>query len=222
MFKIILCGYKRQEDAYQRCLNSIKMQTYCDYHFIIEKEDTDANRKYLVRNTCEAIEEDRKDPDDIIVCIDADDFLIDEDAFEIIWEAYQSDPRLLLTYGSYVNYSSNKRGKFCGRYCEGESFRTSPWRGSHLKTFKYKLFNALPKNQLSWDNGELLRCCADRALMIPMMELAGYDRVKYIDMLLYCYDDTNPLSVWNTMRKESIRTREFIASRKPLTRLDTL
>jgi hypothetical protein len=201
----------------------LQLSNYTNHVSIIEH---DFPRKFLPQNTVNTISQASCSRlfsgDDIIVCVDADDFLIDEDAFRIINDTYESNPTLLLTYGSYVNLSNNKRGKFCGEYSNGESFRQSPWRGSHLKTFKYKLWQALPKTQLQWDDGEWFECCADRAMMIPMMELAGYDRIKYIDMLLYCYNDLNPLSVWKTNREASIETRDFIASRFPLQRCEKL
>jgi hypothetical protein len=222
MLKVIVCGYHTEDEQLQKCFDSIRMQSK-EYHFVLSLDPDSPQRRYLLKNTRCAIDSfPILLPNDVIVCIDADDWLIDEDTFRIIHDAYEENPNLLLTYGSYVNLSSNKRGKFCGEYLPDESFRTSPWRGSHLKTFKYKLWQALPKTQLQWDNGEWFKCCADRAMMIPMMELAGHDRIKYIDMLLYCYNDLNPESVWKTNRELSLKTRDFIAARSPLQRLETI
>jgi len=218
MIRAIVCGYKCT-DTMDKCLKSIQMQTYKDFTPYIHI-DMDEGRRYLVGSTVYMINHANPKPEDIVVLIDADDFLCDETAFQVIADAYAENPELLLTYGSYVNLSSNKTGKFCKPYEPGESFRTSDWRGSHLKTFKYKLFQKLPDEELRDHTGQYFKCCADRAMMIPMMEIAGHDRIKHIPTILYCYNDTNPISVWNTMRDLSKSTRAYIASKKPLQRIE--
>jgi len=159
---------------------------------------------------------------DIVALIDADDFLCDENAFQVIADEYEKKPDLLLTYGSYVNLSNSKVGKFCKPYQQGESFRKSDWRGSHLKTFKYKLYEKLLLSCIKDETGKYLKCCADRAIMIPMMEMAGHDRIKHIEQILYCYNDLNPNSVWNTMREESKKTREYIANQPSMKMLNEI
>lgn len=217
---MIICGYQC-DDTINRCIDSLQMQTHKDFGIITNIDEAE-NRRYLLFRTVEAIERSALLPDDIIVCLDADDFLCDEMALETIATAYEQNPDLLLTYGSYVNLSTNKTGKFCAPYAPGENFRTSEWRGSHLKTFKHKLFRQVPQTHFQDGDGEYYKCCADRAMMIPMMELAGHDRIAHIPMILYCYNDLNPQSVWNTMREISRQTRQHIAAKPPLARLETL
>lgn len=219
MLRIIICGWRCQ-NYLSRCLTSINAQTYPHYATRIFTDGEGNDRKYLVKNTVDAIESSEINLEDVVVCIDADDFLIDENAFKIIAELYEKNPDLLLTYGSYVNESSNLSGKFCGAYKPGEDFRTSDWRGSHLKTFKYKLWKHLPMAELKDAEGNWLKCCADRAMMVPLMELAGYSRILYVPTLLYCYNDVNPNSVWKTNRQLSIDTRKVISERTPLQQLD--
>lgn len=218
--RVVVCGYDC--DKYlSRCIKSLDMQTYRDFDYIVNI-DKENDRKYLVFRTVEAINSICKDPDDIIVCLDADDFLCDEMALQIIADVYRAKSDLLLTHGSYVNLSSNKTGKFCLPYQAGEEKRTTEWRGSHLKTFKYKLFKRLPDEELRDECGQYFKCCADRAMMIPMMEMAGHDRIQHIPMILYCYNDLNPGSVWKTMRDLSKSTRAFISSKKPLRMIDSI
>ena len=220
MIHAIVCGYNCGQTI-DKCLDSIRAQNFSRQKLSVAIE-TIADRKYLVENTWDTINSMALDPDDIIVLIDADDFLTDEDSFKIVSDEYKNNPNLLLTYGSYVNLSTQKRGKFTGEYGPGESFRTSPWRASHLKTFKYKLWKRLPESALKHDNGEWFTCCADRAIMTPLMEMAGHDRIKYLDWILYCYNDTNKQSVWNTQKANSIMTREEIYSRTPFNRIEKI
>jgi glycosyltransferase involved in cell wall biosynthesis len=220
MIHAIICGF-RCDETLEKCIESVLMQT-CRDRKITVHVDNENNRQYLVGSTVHAIQDANPDPEDIIACIDADDFLCDERAFEVVLDAYRENPSLLLTYGSYVNLSTNQTGKFTGAYAPDECFRTSTWRASHLKTFKAKLWNALPKEELLDAHGNYFRCCADRAMMIPMMELAGHDRIKHIPTILYCYDDTNSLGVWQTMRILSKETRAYIAAKSPLRMIEQL
>jgi hypothetical protein len=220
VIRIIICG-RDEKHLLKRCFDSVKMQRHGD-SIVYVSLDSDKNRKYLVRNTWELIAEKNIPDEDILVFLDADDFLCDEDALKIITDTYEKYPGCLLTYGSYANYSSGKRGKFTGPYSPEESVRHSPWRASHLKTCKSKLWKCLPERCLKWPDGSWFKCAADRAFMIPLMEMAGWDRCQYIDWLLYCYNDENPESVWDTMRDESIRTREQIFVMPPLQRLETV
>jgi len=179
--------------------------------------------KYLVRNTWELVKSIDAADDDILAFLDSDDFFCDEDALRIVANAYAANPECLVTYGSYVNYSSSKRGKFCGAYGPEECVRTSLWRASHLKTCKYKLWRRLSESMLKWpDGGPWFSCAADRVFMVPLMEMAGWDRCRHLDWLLYCYDDTNPESVWLTRREESVTTRRHIETMPRLNRLETV
>ena len=216
MLRIIICGYN-PGNKLQMCLASVEMQTMRDFKISLSIDQEP--RKYLLKNTIDTARECRADSDDVFVFLDADDWLADENAFEIIQNAYEDSSRLLLTYGSYCNLSDNKKGKFCGPYLPGEDFAASQWRGSHLKTMKKKLFDAIPEDRFKDEDEKYFKCCADRALMIPAMELAGYERIKWVETILYCYNDLNPASCWKTNRELSIKTRQYISSRRPLGRL---
>ena len=58
----------------------------------------------------------------------------------------------LVTYGSYIEYPANERGKFSKQVpdfvVEKKIFRKCIWMTSHLRTFKYKL----------WKNVRRQRC----------------------------------------------------------------
>jgi hypothetical protein len=220
MIRVIVCGCEHGK-LLDRCLQSITMQRH-ESHVTHVSLDTGPEKKFLIRNTYETVRAIDAANDDILAFLDADDFLCDEDALRIVEDAYADHPECLLTYGSYVNFSSSKRGKFTGAYGPEEGVRAAPWRASHLKTCKYKLWRQLPSAVLRWPDGSWFKCAADRAFMIPLMEMAGWDRRRHIDWLLYCYDDTNPQSVWNTMRRESVLTREYIAKMPALKRLETI
>ena len=214
MIQAIVFGYKCKETLV-KCLDSIDIQTFKNVNLRLSIED-DSNRKYLLKNTVDTIQETKMNDDDIIVFIDADDFLCDEKALEIINNEYEENETLLLTYGSYCNLSSNEKGKFCGPYIYGENVRQSQWRASHLKTMKYRLFKKIPNTCFLDENGTYFKCCADRAIMTPAIELAGFNNIKWIEPIIYCYNDINPISCWSTNRSLSVKTREYIINMEPL------
>lgn len=216
MIHFIICGYKN-EGLLDRCLKSLYVQSNTCFKNHVSMS-TDSPRMYLLENTWTTIKNLAMDPDDVIACLDADDFLCDENAAEIIEKIYGENKNLLLTYGTYCNYSSGKRGKFNGPYGKTENVRTSPWRASHLKTFKRKLFDQIPEEALLDEDKKFYKCCADRALMVPMLEMAGPRNCMYVESVLYCYNDTNSLGVWKTMKTESKRIRSRLSSQKPFER----
>lgn len=213
MLRVLVCGYQC-EKYIDRCLESIEMQEGVEYDVINAVQNKGEKRRYLLENMSMALDGGKFAKDDIICCVDGDDFLCDEFALAIVNKAYLKH-ECLITHGSYVNLSDSERGKFNGPYKDREDVRVSKWRASHLKTFKYGLWRALPKTALM-DGGKYFRCSSDRAMMIPMMEMAGLNRVKHIDTVLYCYNDKNKHSVWNTMKDESRRVRSIIKQRKRL------
>jgi hypothetical protein len=63
---------------------------------------------------------------------------------------------------------------------------------SHLRTFKYKLYKELlvqdPNLNCYKDrNGEFYTSCYDVAIMTPLMEMAGFERIKFNPTPIYYY-----------------------------------
>jgi hypothetical protein len=197
-------------------MQSIEMQTVGGFEVYDRTEVHYPHRYYLMENTVEGVKMANCKDDDILVFLDCDDFFTDEDALKIITETYEADPKLLLTYGSYVNLSTSEKGKFNGPYEPNECFRSAPWRASHLKTMKYKLWKAIPEREFKDNKCVWIHAATDRAIMLPALELSGHERIKWIEQILYCYDDTNKNSVWKTNREQSLRIREYIHSRAPM------
>jgi hypothetical protein len=70
---------------------------------------------------------------------------------------------------------------------------------SHLRTFRAGLYQNIKKQDpelkcMKDKNGEFYRWAYDTVMVYPMMEIAGYDKVKYNDKVLYIYNRDNPLS----------------------------
>jgi hypothetical protein len=153
--------------------------------------------------------------DDIIVLVDSDDYIV-PDALAVIEHAYK-DPNVWLTHGSY-RMLSGRPARFNGAY-KSDNFRQLPWRASHPKTFRYGLFNHLGGSDLLDKNGKAFQIASDHALMFPLMELTGLDRIRYIPDEIYVYNDLNPFNVHKVHKKEQKAADNYIRSIPPRERL---
>jgi len=148
-------------------------------------------RKYALENIVSALEENDFEENDIICIIDPDDCLPHKYVFQILNNTHCLKS-VLMTYGSMGYLNSRKRfGKSYNKK-EFEVARQLTWWVSQLRTFKFKVFIELLKQDSSKDafkdnNGNYLKMPYDMALMFPMLEICGYEQVKFIDTIMYRY-----------------------------------
>jgi len=216
-FKIIIPLYNVQEWI-RACIRSVKAQSYGNFECIIlddistdnsatviknEIEGDDrfvfvenTEKAYALKNIYDGINLSSPSPEDVIVTLDGDDWLANQDVLLTLKNIYEKE-NCLITYGSYAEYPSGTRGKFSKQIPQHviseNSFRSAPWHSSHLRTFKYKLWNKIDKSDLLDSEGKFYRMTWDLAFMLPMLEMAG-DRSKYIEDVLYIYNVVNPLN----------------------------
>jgi len=153
-------------------------------------------------------------PDDLVAIIDADD-IIEPRAFNIVEKEYIRYPDTLVTHGSYVKKTKNRKTRVSKPYPHGCRFREYPWRGSHLKTFKWKLWKHM-KPEYFQHEGVWAEGASDLALMFPLMELAGRDRIRHIHKPIYIWRDNYRGSTPSSAQK---KWDKIIRAKKPLTRL---
>jgi glycosyltransferase involved in cell wall biosynthesis len=130
------------------------------------------------------------DDEDVVVFVDGDDRLIGTDVFELIDGYYREGA--LITYGSYVR-SDGTHG-FCHPHSpmEFRCLRSAPFKAGHLKTFKYKVYKQLlaqdpVEDAFKDDEGRYLPMSSDVALMLPLIEIAGPERVAFNYRVVYYY-----------------------------------
>ena len=136
------------------------------------------------------------EPDDVILLIDGDDFLYSTEVLGYLNEVYKANPELLLTWGDYIQTSDNQRG-VCGDIrVPIESYRKDVygWCTSHLRTFKFRLYILIKDKDMRDENGKYYAMSWDLCLLFPMLEMAGKDRIKYLNKILYCYCNENALN----------------------------
>lgn len=152
--------------------------------------------------------------EDIIILLDGDDALFSNDVITYLDSVYQ-DPKIQMTYGQYQSESNGALG--CSRPLEVPSrdYRTmGHWRTSHLRTFKYKLWKRIQDVDLRDPNGKYFAMAWDMAIIYPLIEMAGNDRIKFIDKIMYLYNDTNPINDFKKNLRLQESTARYIKSKK--------
>ena len=158
-----------------------------DDRFVIKRNES---RITALPNIHYGIINSNLDDEDIICILDGDDFLIRQDAIDIIDNLYNDDT--FLTYGQYI--WPNGANGHCIAYTPQTfiNLRKGGYWASHLRTFKYKLYKELLNqdpdlNCYKNDKGEFYTITYDIAIMTPLMEIAGFDRIKFNPTPVYYY-----------------------------------
>lgn len=246
----VFCVVPMYRNLYRAAIDSIVIQTYmptaviqinddCREHLIDEGYINDVlvirwdrhGRHYASKNIYDAIRylnaKFHLKYNDLIILVDGDDELLGRVVISEVVKTYHQHG-CWLTYGSYINMSelTNKDIKIPkihrGEYRNGEEFRKMPWRASHLKTFLYGLYAYLSEEEFKDENGEWLRTCSDLALMFPMMEMAGPEKVRHIEQALYIYNDLSELNDHKVSPQDQNKNTAWIRNKIPYMRVKTL
>jgi len=128
-------------------------------------------------------------------------------------------PTALVTYGSYMLSHNQVRG--CAAPYVKTEYRSEPWRASHLKTCRAGLFHRIDERDLKDDRGEYLQHAADHAIMFPLMEMAGPERVVYVEPILYVYhyDESFEARASADAKAEADAIVKLVRQKKPYARL---
>lgn len=135
------------------------------------------------------------DDEDVVVTIDADDWLADEHALAAVRAHYRRRPRTLVTHGSWLWWPGLRDGVNNRPYTPAEfatNLRRHVFKGGHLQTMKYKLFRRVRDQDLRDRQGRYFRSAGDMALMLPALEMAGFERVTFVPERLYVYNRETP------------------------------
>lgn len=181
------------------CLASVKAQTIACEHVYIESRPDVTN----TQNWYEAIQ--KIDPAAIVALLDGDDWLADGRVADVVIAAHNAGA--LVTYGNYM--TSDGDAGCCAPY-QRQDYRCEPWFASHLKTFRAGLFHRLTPDDLQV-GGKWLDIASDVAVMLPLMEMAGPERVMFCKDVLYIYYRANSFEI-NTDQAGRMRERELVAA----------
>jgi glycosyltransferase involved in cell wall biosynthesis len=237
-FKIIIPAYNT-EDWIENALISVLNQDYDDFECIITNDCSEdktsekvrdfisdneaqeyfilyenAERKYALYNIHMMIREMNAEDEDVIICLDGDDWLSGDKVLSRLDEIYEEED-CWLTYGSYMRYpdgwdSSFHVSEYPKEIKESGDFRKdSQWRASHLRSFKYKIAKRLEESDFLDKDGNYYQMAWDQAVMFPLMEMAC-EKVHFVPETLYVYNDDNPINVHKIDRQKQIEVSEDI------------
>lgn len=236
-FKVVIPVYNAEKWVHL-CLRSLKRQSYKNFQcYIVDDLSTDNTYKiasneiknderffllkpsqkgYPLGSLNFALENANIEDEDVVVILDGDDWFYSEKTLQIVKEMYDKTG-CYLTYGSYVEYPSKKRGKFSREVpkhiVENKLYRRSEWMTSHMRTFKYKLWKSIDKNDLKDENGRFYKKAGDLASTFCMLELAG-NKISYINDILYVYNRDNPLNEDKVNHTEQLLAENKIRNSK--------
>ena len=223
------------------CINSIQSQTYKNFVcFILDDMSTD-NTTYLAKNAVKGdsrfiinknkrkyfqtgnydkiIRSNLINEEDVIIEVDGDDYLPDNNVFQRIAYEYQNSS-IWLTYGQF-RYLDGKEG--ISRELEKNiNVRTSNFCFSHLRTWKAFLWRNIKPSDLLHSNAWYPESAGDVFFMLPMIEMATRNHIKFISEINYVYNNQNPLNDNKLSLEDQNLFANYARSKKPYTPLSTI
>jgi len=194
--------------------------TYAKYNNIDPRLSikVNTNRQYAIPNFLEAFKMMNPVDDDILVMVDADDWAYSNFSLAIVKSYYDKQPNLLVTHGSWVSYPNPNANTNNAPYTEAEfnkGVRKVAWRASHLRTFKYKVWKYLKDDQLRDAKGNYFKTAWDLCLVWPLLEISGFNRIKFIPNILYVYNQETPFNDTKLYLQEQMYYTDYIAAMQP-------
>lgn len=167
-----------------------------------------SNNKGAAHNYVEHLTTFVDDPNNIIIHLDGDDWLIDDMVLDrlndfynekdcwmsyggfVCWEGHSSDPTL--PYPQSTPYP-----EFIHKH---KKYRKDLWRASHLRTYKAFLFQSIEKQDLKMLNtDEYYWHASDLSWQFPCLEICPQERIGLVDFYTLAY---------NHSKQNQVRTHE--------------
>jgi glycosyltransferase involved in cell wall biosynthesis len=156
---------------------------------------TNKEKYYPVGNHYQAIQ--RKDiyNDDILICLDGDDWFADKYVLDRI-KSYYSNPDIFATLGQFKIYNGYSYSLgFTTAPNWNVDVRKQPWTFSHLKTFKAVIGRKIKKEDLICPlTNTFWNFAGDLALVFPILEMCGEKRTLFVQDINYIYNTENNLN----------------------------
>lgn len=210
-YRCIVIDDASTDETYKLCRRSIRG----DRRFVLWRRP---RRSYALANIDLAIRSPEVGDNHIVVLVDGDDWLSSDDSLQSVCETY-GEHSCWMTYGCFIDYPGGKAGKRGGPYppsvVAANSYRTHPWLGSHLRTFRAGLYRRISRPYITDPRSGLLYTVTwDMAIMFPMLEMSG-PRAQHIDNVLYVYNRNNPIGDSVIRREDQLEAERIIRSYQP-------
>lgn len=235
---IILTTAYNCENYIERCLLSIMSQRFRDFKcYITDDLSTDStiekiesvikddNRFVLIKNDFKLYQGGNYDQvirlrdldgEEICVEIDGDDWLPNPNVLGKIDEIYK-DSNVWMTSGSF-KYHDGRLG-FNRPITSLENIRKSNFTLSHMRTWKAWLWKKIDEKDLKDGDGKYYSVAGDLSFMWPMVEMSGLEHFKFINEILYVYNESNPINDHKVDLSRVRNTHNIIANKTPYKRI---
>ena len=162
-------------------------------------------RSFPLANIVRASREVGGRPDDVLVVLDGDDWFAHDRVLERHAALY-SDPEVWLSYGSHKLTHRGRRDRLLMREVRGKAYAYPPvvaelgyyryydFIAQHLRTYRRFLWEAIRDEDMRDSDGGYYRAAADLVTMFPMLEMATPQHWRYVEEVLYVYNNRHPLS----------------------------
>lgn len=121
---------------------------------------------------------------DAIICVDGDDWLPNSTVVSKVMAEF--DKGAWVVYGRFTTTVPRPLNWATGRYTSND-FRAQGCKTAGLRAFRQPLVAKIADDDLKL-GGWWQQSAWDNALMYPMLEMAGLDRIAYIDEPIYVYN----------------------------------
>lgn len=217
------------------CLDSIQKQDYSNYKVVVIddcssdgtwkiiqkypfiKYQNESHNGSVIQNMVKAFEISKPDLEDIDMVIDGDDpGFADDHVLKYLDEVYKE--YVWFTYGQFEPISGEYKN-FCKSIKNSDTYRKhEEWSISQLRTWKHWLWKHVYDCDLRDSQGRYFMASGDRAFSYPMIEMAG-THIRFIEKVLYIYNDLNPLNEFRVRPNESSETANYIINKPEYKRL---
>lgn len=239
----IITPFYNPGEFLETCVGSLMSQKYDNFQVIfVDDCSTDGSYDKLPKDDPRAIiirNETRKtalenihdaimnhcDPDDIVVLIDGDDWLPNKGVLSYIDNFYNSKDCWIM-YGQAM-WTDGRKG-FASAYPQEDfqNLRKAPFRVSHIRTFRAGLYQKIKEQDPTFscmknNNNEFYKMTYDVAIMFPIMEMAGLDKISFNDTTLYIYNRNNPISDDRVNQKLQWDIHAEISNKKPFNKIES-
>lgn len=185
-------------------------------------------RRFPLANIVRASAEVGGRPDDVLVVLDGDDWLAHPQVLERLAAVY-ADPAVWMTYGSHqLSTPTRRQDRWLRRRVRGKvygypavvaelgAYRYYDFIAAHLRSYRRFLWEALRDEDLRDSDGHYYRAAADAATMWPLLELATPRHWRYLDEVLYVYNNQHSLSENRPgSRPEQLRVAMLVRAKPP-------
>ena len=229
--KIPGCIYKMKEDG--------SPEKDSDGNLIIEKKDAileitkcknivawrASQQNTALPNIHNAVMNFCTDPDDIVVLLDGDDFLINKKVLSHINNLYNEND-CWITYGQ-ARWTDGKKG-CASAYSmeEHKNVRKAPFRISHLRTCRAGVYHKIAEQDpdflyLKDKDFEMYKWSWDTAVMFCLLELTPFEKLKFNETILYMYNRDNPISEDKINQEAQWAVHREVSNKVPLKQIQS-